>query len=288
MEDPRLVLRRHGLAPRKALGQNFLVSSTAPVRIAELAALDIEDTVLEVGAGVGTLTAALAARAGRVLAVETDDHLLPVLQQELAAFENVSFIHGDILELDPAELLGVQSQPALPLWGQRLPHYSVVANLPYYITAAVIRHLLEASVRPQRMVVTVQREVAKRIVAGPGEMSLMALGIQFYGQPRLALRLKRGAFFPPPKVESAVVCIDLYDNPPVPVEDVARFFKVVRAGFAQKRKQLRNTLSSSLRLVPQEVAAALTDVDVDSTRRAETLTLPEWQRVVAALTPLIS
>ena len=284
-DDPRALLRHYGLAPRKALGQNFLVDPNAPARIAAQAALTRDDTVLEVGAGLGTLTAALAAHAGRVIAVETDPRLVAILHQELTAFENVSIVHGDILDLDPATLLNVTPAPAMPLWGTRLPHYHVVANLPYYITAAVIRRLLEAAVRPARMVVTVQREVAERIVAVPNAMSVLAVSVQFYGQPRIGMRLKRGVFFPAPDVESAVVCIDLHETPPVPVTDVATFFRVVRAGFAQRRKQLRNTLAASLCLPPDDVVAALASVDIDATRRAETLTLEEWGRVTEALYP---
>ncbi len=281
--DPRALLRHYGLAPRKSLGQNFLVEPTAPACIAALAELTPSDTVIEVGAGLGTLTAALAQCAGRVIAVETDPHLVAILHQELAAFDNVAIVHGDILDLDPAALLDVPPALVMPLWGTRLPHYHVVANLPYYITAAVMRHLLEATVRPARMVVTVQREVAARMIAVPDEMSVLAVSVQFYGQPRIGMRLKRGAFFPTPDVESAVVRLDLHDAPPVPVTDVAEFFRVVRAGFAQRRKQLRNTLAASLHLPAEDVVAALASVDVDATRRAETLTLDEWGRVTGAL-----
>jgi len=282
-DDPRALLRQYGLSPRKSLGQNFLVDPAAPARIAAQAKLTRDDTVLEVGAGLGTLTAALADHAGRVIAVETDPHLVAILHQELAAFDNVAIVHGDILDLDPAALLDVTPAPPMPLWGTYLPHYHVVANLPYYITAAVIRRLLEAAVRPARMVVTVQREVAERMVAVPSAMSVLAVSVQFYGQPRIAMRLKRGVFFPAPDVESAVVCIDLHETPPVPVTDVATFFRVVRAGFAQRRKQLRNTLAVGLRLPPEDVVATLASVSVDATRRAETLTLEEWGRVTRAL-----
>ncbi len=290
-EDPRAILHRYNLWPRKSLGQNFLVDPTAPDRIAECAGLDREATVLEVGAGVGTLTAALVARAGHVIAVETDAMLVDVLTAEMGATPNLTIVQGDILELDPAALLSTRevagTSPSQPLWGVRLPHYDVVANLPYYITNAVVRHLLEARVRPSHMVLTVQREVAQRMVAEPGDMSLLAVSVQFYGVPSLCLRLKRGAFYPPPKVESAVVRIDSYDDPPFPVADVERFFRVVRAGFAQRRKQLRNSLSSDLALDPQMVADALLRQDIDATRRAETLSIAEWGQVYAGLSPLI-
>jgi len=289
--DARSLLRKYDLWPRKSLGQNFLVSPSAPDRIVECATLSADDTVLEVGAGLGTLTATLASRVGRVVAVETDPKLVGVLQAELGDVDRIRIVHGDILELDPAQLLGVvptgsDMHPAL--WGPRLPHYRVVANLPYYITNAVVRHLLEASVRPIQMVVTVQLEVARRMVASPGDMSLLAVSVQFYGVPKICLRLKRGAFHPVPKVISAVVRLDLYDEMPVAVEDVALFFRVVKAGFSQRRKQLHNSLSAGLGLAPGAVSSAMVAADVDPQRRAETLSISEWGDVCGALTTLLS
>lgn len=289
-ENPRDLLQRYDLWPRRSLGQNFLVDPRAPARIAACAELTREDTVLEVGAGTGVLTAALAACAGRVLAVETDPQLVELLPVTLSDVGNVEIVAGDILELNPRSLLGLDPRAdnaVMPLWGPRLSGYKVVANLPYYITNAVIRHLLEAEVRPARMVVTVQREVAQRMVAGPGDMSLLAAAVQFYGRPQICLRLGRGAFYPVPNVDSAVVRIDLYAMPPVDVDDVATFFRVVRGGFAQRRKQLRNTLSATLHLEPQAVEQALAAQDIDHRRRAETLVIEDWGRVYQALAPLL-
>jgi 16S rRNA (adenine1518-N6/adenine1519-N6)-dimethyltransferase len=300
-DDPLTLLQRYELWPRKSLGQNFLVDRSAPGKIADCAGITAADTVLEVGAGLGTLTAALALHAGRVIAVETDPQLVDILHTELLAYRNVEIVHGDILELDPAALLagpGVVEAAAnagsagadsgSPLWGPRLPHYHVVGNLPYYITNAVMRHLLEATVRPARMVVTVQSEVAQRMVAAPNDMSLLAVSIQFYGDARICLRLKRGAFHPVPQVDSAVVRLDLYDTPPVEVSEVDRFFRIVKAGFAQRRKQLRNSLSATLQLDAPTVEAALQAAGIDPRRRAETLTLKEWGRVDGALAPLLA
>lgn len=284
-DDPRALLKRYGLAPRKALGQNFLSDPALLARIAAGAESGAEDTVLEIGAGLGALTQELARRAGQVIAVETDPHLVAVLRDTMGVYPNVRLVHGDILALDIPTLLGLEPTPAPPLWGVRLEHYHVVANLPYYITAAVLRHLLEAPLRPARLVVTVQREVAERLVAAPGEMSLLSVSAQFYGAPRILFRIKPGAFFPPPQVESAVVRLDTYADPPVPVRDVSWFFTVVRAGFAQKRKQLRNTLAASLALPAPQVEAALRAAGLDPTRRAETLTLAEWGSLVQALAP---
>lgn len=271
--DPRTLLRQWGIRPSKGLGQNFLVDQAALEKIVAAAELAPGDVVLEIGAGLGALTERLARNAGRVVAVELDERMKGVLRETLSGLDNVALVQGDILALDPTELV----RPAT--------RYKVVANLPYYITSAVLRHLLEASLRPQRMVVTVQREVAERIVAGPGEMSLTAVSVQFYGQPKLLFRIKPGSFFPSPGVESAVVRVDMYDTPPVDIEDADAFFRIVKAGFAQRRKQLRNTLASGLHLPPEEVAARLRETGVDPKRRAQTLSLEEWARVAQALAP---
>ncbi len=274
--DARGLLKQWDLRPSKGLGQNFLVDQAALVKIVAAAELSPDDIVLEIGAGLGILTGRLAQGAGRVVAVELDERLMPVLRSVLAGFDNVTLIQGDILALDPAALAGTSQ-------------YKVVANLPYYITSAVLRHLLEASLKPRRLVITVQREVAERIVAQPGQMSLLAVSVQFYGRPRLLFRIKPGSFYPSPKVESAVVRGDLYDEPPVLVENAAEpagadaFFRVVRAGFSQRRKQLRNALAAGLRLPPGEVAVRLQEVGVDSKRRAQSLSLEEWGRVAGAL-----
>jgi len=277
--DVRRLLEQWGLRPSKGLGQNFLVDRAALERIVAAAELTPDDIVLEVGAGLGTLTGRLARDAGHVVAVELDRRLMPVLRSVLADFDNVTLIQGDILALDPAALISAANlQSPIPN-----PQYKVVANLPYYITSAVLRHLLEASLRPQRMVVTVQREVAERIVAKPGQMSLLAVSVQFYGRPRLLFRIKAGSFYPAPGVESAVVRVDLHATPPVPVEDTAAFFRVVRAGFAQRRKQLRNGLAAGLGRPSEEVAAKLREAGVDPRRRAQTLSIEEWVRVARVL-----
>jgi 16S rRNA (adenine1518-N6/adenine1519-N6)-dimethyltransferase len=204
----------------------------------------------------------------------------------LSDLDNVTLVQGDILDLDPASLIRTASTPSpisnLPS-SLSSPQYKVVANLPYYITSAVLRHLLEASLKPHRMVLTVQREVAERIVAAPGQMSLLAVSVQFYGRPRRLFRIKPGSFYPSPSVESAVVQVDLYTTSPVWVEDPTGFFRVVRAGFSQRRKQLRNCLAAGLGRPPEEVAARLTEAGVDPRRRAQTLSLEEWARVTHVL-----
>jgi 16S rRNA (adenine1518-N6/adenine1519-N6)-dimethyltransferase len=270
--NPKYLLDVFDIAPKKSLGQNFLHDPNALEKIVSIAELMPEDTVLEVGPGTGTLTVALAQSAAHVIAVEIDGRLLPVLQRTLGDFPNVEVIHADILETDVEALIGPRN-------------YSVVANLPYYITSAVMRHLLEVRHKPQRLILTMQEEVAERLVAKPGDMSILAVGIQFYGKARIVARLGAGAFWPRPEVSSAVVRIDVAEHPQVDVPDEADFFRVVRAGFGQKRKQLRNSLGAGLGLTHPESVAVLEEAGIDPARRAETLSIHEWAaltRVVAA------
>jgi 16S rRNA (adenine1518-N6/adenine1519-N6)-dimethyltransferase len=267
LEVARL-LRAHQLTAKKGLGQNFLIDSTALERIVAAAEIPPEAEVLEIGPGLGSLTRYLARAARQVVAVELDSALIPVLHEVLAGQENVRVVQGDILEQDPAALMSAGG-------------YWVVANIPYYITSAVFRHLLEARVRPCRMVLTVQREVAERICAAPGDMSLLALSVQVYGQPRTAVRIPAGAFYPPPKVDSAVVRVDLGAEPRIPAEQLEDFFRLAKAGFSQKRKTLRNSLSGGLGWGAARAEELLRAAGVDPMRRAETLSLEEWGALTA-------
>lgn len=268
----RELLEKYNLRPRKELGQHFLTDPNLLRKIVEAAELAPGAVVLEIGPGLGTLTRRLAQVAGRVIAVELDEAMLAVLRVEMAGLSNLELVHGDILDLDPVALVrGPRATPESPS-----PDYIVVANLPYYITSSAIRHLLEAYPPPRRLVLTVQQEVARRIVAGPGQMSLLAVGVQFYGRPRVVAKIPAGAFVPPPKVDSAVVRVDTFASSPVEVPDAQAFFRVVRAGFGQKRKQLRNSLAAGLNLPAPDVAAALARAGIDPRRRAETLSLAEW------------
>jgi 16S rRNA (adenine1518-N6/adenine1519-N6)-dimethyltransferase len=209
------------------------------------------------------LTELLAQQAGKVVAVELDDRLIPFLRERFAGQPHVATVHADILETDPAGL--VSGQP-----------YKVVANLPYYITSAVIRHLLESQPPPDILVLTVQREVAERMVAQPPDMSLLALGTQFYTTGKIVARIPAGAFYPVPNVESAVVRLDRRAEPVARDITAEQFFMVARAGFSQPRKQLRNSLAAGIGMAPVEVEAWLRRAGVDPKRRAETLTLGEW------------
>jgi 16S rRNA (adenine1518-N6/adenine1519-N6)-dimethyltransferase len=232
--------------------------------------------VLEIGPGLGSLTLHLSDAARHVIAVEIDRTLIPPLRSVLSARSNVSIIEGDILKLDPTELLSHYHT-------NELPNYKVVANIPYYITSAIIRHLLEADIKPQSIVLTIQLEVAQRIIAQPDDMNLLAVSVQFYGIPRIVHRIPASAFYPAPDVDSAVVRIDIPDQPRVTVKDVDRFFQVVKAGFAQKRKQLHNSLASNLPLKHEQIMQALNETGIDPKRRAETLTLEEWGRLTGII-----
>lgn len=263
---------RYGLHPQKGLGQNFLTDENLLTQIVEAADLIPGDTALEVGPGLGHLTRLLARRAGRVVAVELDRQLVAILRDQLADLDNLTLVEGDILEIPPADLL-----PPATL------DYKVVGNLPFYITSAVLRHFLTAEPIPTRMVVTVQHEVAQRITAGPGDMSLLAVSVQFYGRPQIVTRIKAGAFYPRPKVDAAVLRIDRHPSPPVQVPDERAFFAAVRAGFAQRRKQLRNSLAAGLHRSRQETTLALEAADIDPRRRPETLSLEEWATITNQL-----
>ena len=267
------VLARHGLRARKGLGQHFLVDGRVLGRIVAAAELAPGDTVIEVGPGLGVLTQELVRRAGRVIAIEADAGMVTVLGDLAARSPNLTVVHADVMRVDPASLL-----PS-PEAGQAAAAYKVVANIPYYITSAVLRHFLEASPRPAAMVVMVQKEVGKTIVAGPGDLSLLAVSVQFYGRPSIVARVPARSFYPPPKVDSVILRVDVYDRPPVDVPGARAFFDTVRAGFSAPRKQLRNSLAQGLAVGTGEAAGLLQRAGIDPMRRAETLSLEEWGRL---------
>ncbi|HET9915176.1 MAG TPA: 16S rRNA (adenine(1518)-N(6)/adenine(1519)-N(6))-dimethyltransferase RsmA [Anaerolineales bacterium] len=271
------LLKRHGLRAHKGLGQNFLQDSQALEKIVSAAEIQRTDTVLEIGPGLGSLTRYLAVSAREVIAVELDENLLPPLRAVLAPYRNVRLIHADILKLSPNDLIHRTASLVTE------KDYIVVANIPYYITSAVIRHLLENEPKPRRIVLTIQKEVAQRICARPGDMSLLALSVQVYGKPRIAEHIPAGAFFPVPKVDSAVLCVDIYPFPLIEEGLLETFFKLIKAGFSQKRKTLRNSLSSGLHISPIHAADLLTRANIDPQRRAETLSIEEWQRLAENL-----
>lgn len=264
--DARGILKRYGLRPAKRFGQNFLVNASALEKIVLATDIHSAESVLEIGPGLGALTCELAKRAARVTAVELDDRLISPLKDILAPYPNVSLVLGDILQLEIARLI-------------QTPNYLVVANIPYYITSSLIRHLLEAHKQPDRMILTVQREVSDRICAVPNKMNLLALSVQVYGKAVVKTRLPASAFYPVPGVDSAVVRIDLYHTPIIPIPYLDTFFRLAKAGFSQKRKTIRNALAGGMHWSKEKASDILHSADIDPQQRAETLSLGEWERL---------
>ena len=267
--------------PRKGLGQHFLVNRGVLRQILDAAEVTMDDIVIEVGPGTGVLTRELSNRAGVLIAIELDRDLAARLRAELGDRPGVHILQGDILHWPPAALLTESTGARLeggPRRGQG-QSYKVVANLPYYITAPVLRHFLAGEPAPSRMVAMVQYEVARSLVAGPGEMSLLAVAVQFYGKPEIVASVSPGSFRPPPKVRSAILRIDTYTRPPVNVSNHRLFFDTVRAGFSSRRKQLHNALAQGLAISAAKAALFLHQADIDPQRRAQTLTLEEWARL---------
>lgn len=249
---------------KKALGQNFLTDGRVIGKITGAAEIDRDDTVLEVGPGRGILTRALAAKAGKVIAVEVDERLIPSLYEKFLDHTNVEIVEGDAREILIDNLIPPQDR------------YKVVANLPYYAASPIIRRFLEADHKPTLMVVMVQREVAQDMTAKPGKMGILSVATQIYGNPRIVTSVPPRAFRPSPKVTSAVVRINLYDKPLVPFGSPDGFFQLVRAGFSAPRKQIHNCLRHTLKPNPDVIEELLTQANIDPTRRAQTLSIAEW------------
>ncbi len=254
--------------PRKRFGQNFLTDQNILKKIARAAEINPSDVVFEIGPGLGHLTRVLAETHAHVVAVELDRDLIKNLRAEFLDTPNVQLVEGDVLQRAPTEWLALANAN---------PPYSVVANIPYYLTSAILRYLLEAETPPTRIVVMVQREVAQQIIAKPPRANLLGVSVQFYGTPRVIGIVPAGAFYPRPNVDSAIVRIEvLHRNS----GDAARFFQIVRAGFGAKRKQLHNALAQGLKLSADQTSELLARANIDPARRAETLTLAEWDGLV--------
>jgi 16S rRNA (adenine1518-N6/adenine1519-N6)-dimethyltransferase len=259
------LLRRHRIELKHSLGQNFLIDSALRDAIADHAGLSAEDEVLEVGAGVGTLTIALARRARRVVAVELDGRLIPALRESLAGLENVEVVRTDIVRFN------VRS--AFPS-GREI----VAGNIPYNLTGALIRKLLDDPPRPRRLSLVVQKEVAERWTASTGA-SLATVAVQVFAEASIAFTIPRSAFTPAPRVDSALVQLDVRERPAVTVDDLPAFFRFVEAVFQGRRKQVGGTLGRISDLGSTEAGTRLRKLGVDPQRRPQTLSLPEWEAI---------
>ncbi len=264
--SPQPVTSALGPPPRakRSLGQNFLVDRRVLARVVDAAELSPSDQVLEIGPGRGVLTERLAESAGRVTAVELDEVLAARLSARFADRSNVRIVAGDARTVDVGELVDTSAG------------YKLVANLPYYAATPIVRRFLEMDDGPSLMVVMVQREVARSMTAAPGQMSLLSVATQLYGRTRVVASVPPRAFRPAPKVTSAIVRIDVYERPALELRSEGEFFRLVRAGFSARRKQLRNALSQGLDIPAAEVERLLAHAGIDPKRRAETLSLAEW------------
>ena len=270
------LLARHGFTFSKALGQNFLINPSVCPRMADACGADFATGVLEIGPGIGVLTKELAKRAGKVAAIELDQRLIPVLNETLAEFDNISILSGDAMKLDLKELIAREfgDMPVV-----------VCANLPYYITSPLIMRLLEQRLPLQSITVMVQKEAADRLCArvGSRESGAVTVAVHFYAEPKRLFIVSPGSFLPPPRVDSAVLRMDLLEHPPVDADPKA-LFRIVRAGFAQRRKTLCNALSSSLPCTKEEAQAAMAACELPPTVRAEELSLEAFANLTKALT----
>jgi len=270
LPNVRALMRRFGLHPDKRLGQNFLIEKSSLEKVVQVSSLYGDETVLEIGAGLGSLTVLLSASAQRVIAVEIDKRLIPALELSIGHLDNVHLIVGDILKLNITDLLDDQA-------------YFVIANIPYNITSVLVRHLMESRHPPERIVLTLQREVAQRIIAVPGELSLLALSVQVYGTPKIVGQIPSSAFYPQPKVDSSIIRIQLHPSPIVPPELISTFFHLAKIGFNQKRKQLVNSLASGLGMNKDQVRMWLIESKIDPHSRPQEIELMQWVRLAETI-----
>lgn len=274
----RDVLSRHGFSFSKGLGQNFLINPTVCPRMAEMGNAQPGWGMIEIGAGVGVLTAELAQRADKVVCIEIDSRLLPILDETLAEYNNIKIVNQDVLKVDLHKLIA-EEFPNMPV--------AVCANLPYYITSPIIMNLLESRLPISSLTVMVQKEAAQRICAMPGsrEVGAVSIAVRYYCEPKVLFQVSRGSFMPAPNVDSTVIRLDIRKQPAVDVKREEDFFRVVKAAFSQRRKTLSNTLSSGLSMNKTQIAELLERAGVASNLRAEQLSMQQFADIANALNP---
>lgn len=273
------ILNRHGFSFSKGLGQNFLINPSVCPRMAQQGGAQPGWGIIEIGAGFGVLTAELAQRAGKVVCIEIDQRLLPILDETLSEFSNIKIINEDVLKVDLNAVIA-QEFPGMPV--------AICANLPYYITSPIIMKILEDKLPIASLTVMVQKEAAQRICAQPGsrEVGAVSIAIQYYAQPKVLFPVSRGSFMPSPDVDSAVIRLDIRPQPAVQVACEEHFFRVVKGAFSQRRKTLSNTLSSSFGLPKGQTAQWLESAGVSPSLRAEQLSMEQFAQIANAFTAL--
>ena len=272
----RALCEKYDFALSKGFGQNFIVNPGVPPKIVDAAGIDCSCGVIEIGPGIGVLTKEMARRAGKVVAVEVDKRLPPVLEETLAGFDNVKVVLQDVLKTD-LKALAAQEFPGMKV--------VVCANLPYYITSPIIMKLLEDKLPIDNITVMVQKEAAERLAALPGtrESGAVSCAVRYFAQPRMMFSVQAGSFYPAPKVTSAVVRMDIRPTPAVSVPDEKAYFALVRAAFGQRRKTAANSIAAGLGIPRPQVTAALEAAGLDPRVRPEQLTLEDFAAVDAAL-----
>jgi len=269
LDELKSLLQSHNLWAKKGLGQNFLIDEKALDAIVAAADLKPSDNVVEVGPGTGFLTEKLIEKTKHVTAIELDEKMMEILQDRFGSAPNLELVQADILKLKIENL--------------KLSGYKVVANIPYYITSPLLKHFLQSDHCPELMVLLVQKEVAEKICGFSGK-SLITIETQLFGQPEIIGIVPSKSFYPAPKVESAILKIDVFDKPLIPQEGLKDFLRMVKFGFSQKRKKLTNSLGAGLHLKPSEMAEILREADIDPGLRAEHLGIEEWKRLGKVLT----
>ncbi len=279
--DIRSTLKKFNLRPTKSLGQNFLTNSDILIGIAEAAELTSEDLVLEIGPGLGVLTAELAKAAGMVVAVEIDRRLIPALNENLKGYPNIYIINEDILKINVEEVLAAV---VAAKGGSFIPaSLKIIANLPYYITTPIVMKLLESKIKAKAMVFMVQKEVADRMKAKPGgkDYGALSVAVQYYSSPSAVMEVPPQSFIPQPDVESTVVKLDIYEHPPVDLHDQDLFFCVVKAAFGQRRKTLVNALNNAgcFSLNKEQIKEMLEKMGIGENQRGETLSIMQYAQL---------
>lgn len=266
------------IEPKKSLGQNFLRDENVLQKIIQAADLKTDDLVLEIGPGEGILTEELAKKSGQVVAVEIDKNLFANLKNKFRDKKNITFINDDILKIN---LSGLFSSYKL-----QVSSYKLIANIPYYITSLIIRFFLENKLPPQEMILMVQKEVAERIVSGPGQMSLLSVSVQYYAKPELLFYVDKKSFYPVPEVDSAVVRITQnVEHETQDTEKIKHFFRIVKSGFSAKRKTLVNNLSNSLHISKEEAEEKIKSAGLKPTVRAQELSIEDWKKLQETFSP---